>query len=192
LFQHGYGSRTSNIKKFWISFDLDCFVGGKKLCWHIFLHWQRAGSGSTIQCRNIRLNVKCAKVLRILASKHIFWSEYSLVWENVFVLHQIEYLYANLCEYLEANMKQMMRINGICKYTETCEYKVTKINIRLENLLRNDFKKVAIRSEQVLGRIFTDPEHCKPGSKLHKIYSIPVLTSWHPIEVLARHESLLL
>jgi hypothetical protein len=38
---------------------------------------------------------------------------------NMSFLHQIEYVYANLREYFEANMKRMMRINGVCEYAET-------------------------------------------------------------------------
>jgi hypothetical protein len=59
------------------------------------------------------------KVLWLCVSKRIFWSKYLPVWEHVkrifalkryllqhvFVLHQIEYVYANLCEYFEVNMK---------------------------------------------------------------------------------------
>ena len=59
---------------------------------------------------------------------------------NMYFLHQIEYLYSNLCEYYEANMKGMMRINGDCEYTETSEYEANKIHIRLD-LLRSDRKK---------------------------------------------------
>jgi hypothetical protein len=59
----------------------------------------------------------------------------------MYFLHQIEYLYANLCEYFEANMKQMMQINCVCAYTETCEYEANKINIRLD-LLRSERKKM--------------------------------------------------
>ena len=44
-------------------------------------------------------------------------------------LHQIEYLHENLGEYFEANM---MRLNGVCKNAETCEYEANKINIRFE------------------------------------------------------------
>jgi hypothetical protein len=53
---------------------------------------------------------------------------------NMYFLHEIEHLYANLCEYLEANMKRMMRKNGVCKYTETCENEANKIHIRLDSL----------------------------------------------------------
>jgi hypothetical protein len=31
-------------------------------------------------------------------------------------------------------MKQMMRINGVYEYTETCEYEANKIHIRLDSL----------------------------------------------------------
>jgi hypothetical protein len=59
---------------------------------------------------NIRFNVKFA-VLQIFASKQIFGSKYSPVSENLkqifaatrIFLHHIEYLYANLSEYFEAN-----------------------------------------------------------------------------------------
>jgi hypothetical protein len=47
-------------------------------------------------------------------------------------MHQIKYLYENLCENFEANMKRMMQINGVCEYTETCEYEANKIYIRLD------------------------------------------------------------
>ncbi len=47
----------------------------------------------------------------------------------VFVLPQIEYLYGNLYEYFEANMKQMMRMNGVSEYTKTCEYEANKIRM---------------------------------------------------------------
>ncbi len=62
-------------------------------------------------CKRILL-----KFLQIFASKRIFWSTYSPVSENLsrislwseyllqhVFLHQIEYLFANLCEYFEAN-----------------------------------------------------------------------------------------
>ncbi len=49
-------------------------------------------------------------------------------------MHQIEYLYANLCEYFEVIIKRMMRKNGVCEYTETCEYEANKIHIRLDSL----------------------------------------------------------
>ncbi len=45
-----------------------------------------------------------------------------------------EYLYAILSEYFEANMMRMMRINGVCEYTKTCEYKANKIHIRLDSI----------------------------------------------------------
>jgi hypothetical protein len=45
-----------------------------------------------------------------------------------------------LCEYFEANIKRMMRINGVCEYTKTCEYKANKIHIRLD-WLRSEEKK---------------------------------------------------
>jgi hypothetical protein len=48
-------------------------------------------------------------------------------------LHPIEHLYANLCEFFEANVKQMMRINGVYEYTETCEYEANKIHFRLDS-----------------------------------------------------------
>jgi hypothetical protein len=47
---------------------------------------------------------------------------------------QIEYLYANLCKNFEANIKRMIRINGVSEYTETCEFEANKIYIRLESL----------------------------------------------------------
>ncbi len=53
---------------------------------------------------------------------------------DMYFLHQIKYLYANLCEYFEANIKRIMRINGVCEYTETCEYEAKKIHIRLDLL----------------------------------------------------------
>ncbi len=56
---------------------------------------------------NIRLNAKFAE------------SKYSPVGES-------EYVHANLCEYFEANMKRLMRINGVGVYTETCEYEVSE------------------------------------------------------------------
>jgi hypothetical protein len=43
-------------------------------------------------------------------------------------------LHANLCEDFEANMKRMMRINGVG------EYEVIKINIRLDSL-QSELKK---------------------------------------------------
>ncbi len=49
-------------------------------------------------------------------------------------LHQIKYLYANLSKYFEANIKRMIRIDGVCEYTETCEFEANKIYIRLESL----------------------------------------------------------
>ncbi len=45
---------------------------------------------------------------------------------NMYFLHQIEYLCANLCEYFAANMKRMMRINAVCEYIETCDYEANK------------------------------------------------------------------
>ncbi len=69
------------------------------------------------------------EVLQTIASKLIFWSKYLPVWENVkqifdlkpifastCILHQIKYLYANLCKYFEASMKQAMWLNDVCKY----------------------------------------------------------------------------
>ncbi len=52
----------------------------------------------------------------------------------MYFLPKIKYLYANLCEYFEANMKRMMQINGVCEYAETCEYEANKIHIRLDLL----------------------------------------------------------
>ncbi len=52
----------------------------------------------------------------------------------MYFLHQIERLYANLCEYFEANIKRIMGINGVCEYIETCEYEAIKIHIRLDSL----------------------------------------------------------
>jgi hypothetical protein len=88
------------------------------------------------------------KVLRIFAAKTItlkqifagmskceanFCSELNFCF-NMYFLHQIKYLYANLCEYFKANKEQMRRINGVCEYTETCEYEVNEIHIRLDSL----------------------------------------------------------
>jgi hypothetical protein len=56
--------------------------------------------------------------------------------QHVFILHQIDYLYANLCEYFEVNMKRMIRINGVCEYSKTCEYEANKIHNCLD-LLRS-------------------------------------------------------
>ncbi len=39
-------------------------------------------------------------------------------------------------------MKRMMRINGVCEYTEICEYEANKIHIRLDSL-RSEQKNVA-------------------------------------------------
>ncbi len=39
---------------------------------------------------------------------------------------------ANLGEYVEANMKRMMRINDVCEYNETFEYEANLIHIRFE------------------------------------------------------------
>jgi hypothetical protein len=64
---------------------------------------------------------------RVFALKQIYIATCMLC--NMYFLHQIDSLYANLCEYFEANMKQMMRINGVCKYTETSEYEADKIHI---------------------------------------------------------------
>jgi hypothetical protein len=38
----------------------------------------------------------------------------------------------------------MMRINGVCEYTETCEYEANKIHIRFDSL-RSEYKKLRIR-----------------------------------------------
>jgi hypothetical protein len=38
----------------------------------------------------------------------------------------------------------MMRINGVCEYTGTCEYEANKIHIRLDSLEANK-KKLRIR-----------------------------------------------
>ncbi len=40
----------------------------------------------------------------------------------------------------------MMRINGVCEFTESCEYEADKIHIRLDSL-RSE-KKVRIRRTQ--------------------------------------------
>jgi hypothetical protein len=53
-----------------------------------------------------------------------------------------EYLHANLCEYFKANMKRMMRTNGVGEYTETCGYEANKIHIRLGSL-QSEYKKNA-------------------------------------------------
>jgi hypothetical protein len=46
-------------------------------------------------------------------------SEANTVFASTYIsFHKIGYLYANLCEYFEANMKQIMRINGVCEFTE--------------------------------------------------------------------------
>ncbi len=52
----------------------------------------------------------------IFAPKQIFWSKYSPVWEN-------EYLHVKLCEYLEANMKQIIPMNGVGEYNENAVMK---------------------------------------------------------------------
>jgi hypothetical protein len=61
------------------------------------------------------------EVLQTIASKQIYISKYLPVWENVkqifalksmfastCILHQIKYLYANLCKYFAASMKRAM------------------------------------------------------------------------------------
>jgi hypothetical protein len=62
-----------------------------------------------------------------MRSKYILSSEY--LRQHIFVLHHIEYLYANLCEYFEGNLKRKIQICGVCKYTKTGEYEATKIHI---------------------------------------------------------------
>jgi hypothetical protein len=51
---------------------------------------------------------------------------------NIYFLHQIKYLYANMFEHFEANMKRMMQINGVCENTETCEHAASKIHTTLD------------------------------------------------------------
>jgi hypothetical protein len=63
----------------------------------------------------------------------------------------MEYLYANLCECFEAKMKRMVRINGFCEYTETCEYEANKIQICFEA----NTKKLRIRRILLLSIIVT-------------------------------------
>jgi hypothetical protein len=52
----------------------------------------------------------------------------------MYFLHQLEHLYANLCDNFEVNMMLMMRINGVCKYTEIYEYEANKIDFFLDSL----------------------------------------------------------
>ncbi len=73
-----------------------------------------------VRCANIRFKTNILK--QIFASTNIRC--------NLYFLHQIEYLYANLCEYFEANMKQ---INGVCEYSKTCEYEANMIHIYLDS-----------------------------------------------------------
>jgi hypothetical protein len=49
-------------------------------------------------------------------------------------LHQIEYLYVNLCEYFEANMKRILRI---VMFANIPKYEANKFHIRLD-LLRSE------------------------------------------------------
>ncbi len=55
-------------------------------------------------------------------------------------------MYANLSEYFYANMKRIMRINGVCEYIETCEYEANKIhNFSLRFASERIKKKLRIR-----------------------------------------------
>jgi hypothetical protein len=74
---------------------------------------------------------------RIGAQKRIFFSL-----QHAFVLSQIEYLYANFCEYFEAN-KANEQINCVCQYTETCEYEANKI---VFSLVRVEAKKKKVEN----------------------------------------------
>ncbi len=85
---------------------------------------------------NIRQNEK-------ILSEYLLWSGYLFeanvrfegnIHSNMYFLHKIEHLYANLREYFEVNMMRMMRIIGVCKYTEICEYEANKIEFCLDSL----------------------------------------------------------
>ncbi len=88
------------------------------------------------------------KVLRIYASKQIFWSNYSPVWENVKRIFALKRIFASTCICFVSNqisVCELVRIfwseyeandgiNGVCEYTETCAYEENKIHIRLDSL----------------------------------------------------------
>ncbi len=117
------------------------------------IFWSKMKIIEVIHCEYLQIFAwmwNLLKVLWLFVSKRIFRSKYLPVWENVkrifalkryllqhvFVLHQIDYLYANLCEYFEVNMKRIIRINGVCEYSKTCENEANKLHNRLD-LLRS-------------------------------------------------------
>jgi hypothetical protein len=51
----------------------------------------------------------------------------------------------------------MMRKNGVCEYTETCEYEANKIHIRLDSL-RSEEKKVANTAHPTCGLLLRKEE----------------------------------
>jgi hypothetical protein len=79
-----------------------------------------------------------------------------LVWENMTRIFALKQIFASTCIIFASNRifackfvrifgseyEQMMWINGVCKYTETCEYEANKIHIRWDSH-RSEFKKVA-------------------------------------------------
>jgi uncharacterized protein YggT (Ycf19 family) len=88
------------------------------------------------------------EVLWIFASKRIFWSEYSPVWENVKRIFAMKQIFASTCICFASNwlfVYEFVRIfrseykandvnKCICEYTETCENGANKIHIRLDSL----------------------------------------------------------
>jgi hypothetical protein len=82
-------------------------------------------------------------------SKRIFEAnicQYEKKLKRIFDSYRIMYLFcikSNICEFVRifsSEYKQIMPINGVCEYTETCEYEANKIHIRLIRFKAN--KKV--------------------------------------------------
>ncbi len=96
--------------------------------------------------------------MRIFASTRIFASrricEANICSEanncfNFYCFASNRILFANLCEYFEANLLRMMRINGVCEYIEACEYEANKIHVRLDALEANKKKLRILRTLDV-------------------------------------------
>jgi hypothetical protein len=73
-------------------------------------------------------------------NKYLLWSKYSL--QHVFVLHQIEYLYVNFCEYFKAND---VNKSGDCEYAKTCEWDPHLLRFALKQM-----KKVSNTAHPIL------------------------------------------
>jgi hypothetical protein len=48
------------------------------------------------------------------------------IFSNMYFFASNPIFLCDLCKYFEANMKRMMQINGVCEYTEPCEYEAIR------------------------------------------------------------------